>query len=77
MASPVLAIFGEADAGIPAAQVAAFETALAAADVEHQVVMYPGAQHGFFHREATEFAQASASAWQRVTDFIATHSPRA
>jgi carboxymethylenebutenolidase len=68
--SPVLAIFGGADEGIPASAVAAFEEALAEAGVEHRVVTYPDAPHSFFDRKAEAFAATSARAWSEVTAFI-------
>ncbi len=68
--SPVLAIFGGADTGIPPEHVAAFEQALDAADVVHEVISYPGAPHSFFDRKATEFADASAAAWSKVLAFV-------
>jgi dienelactone hydrolase len=40
-----------------------------AGGVQHEVVMYDGAPHGFFNRKQEEFQDASA--WNRVLDFIA------
>jgi carboxymethylenebutenolidase len=68
--SRVLALFGGADTGIPAADVTAFEAALAAAAVDHRVVTYPGAPHSFFDRKAEAFAEASAAAWMEVRAFL-------
>lgn len=68
--SRVLALFGGADAGIPAEHVTAFEAALAAARVDHRVVTYPGAPHSFFDRKAEAFADASAAAWTEVRTFL-------
>ncbi len=70
MQGSVLAIFGGADEGIPAASVSEFEQALAGAGVDHRVITYPGATHGFFDRKATEFADASEAAWNETLDFI-------
>lgn len=67
---PVLALYGEADTGIPADSREAFDRALAEAGVEHRSVTYPGAPHSFFDRKATEFADASADAWRQVLDFM-------
>ena len=67
---PVLGLFGGADQGIPEADVKKFDEKLDAANVEHKIVIYPGAPHSFFDRRATEFADASTDAWQRVLDFI-------
>jgi carboxymethylenebutenolidase len=68
--SPVLGLFGGADEAIKPEHVTAFDGALSAAGVEHRLVTYPGAPHSFFDRKATDFADASAAAWQEVLDFI-------
>ena len=70
MAGSVLAIFGGADQGIPAADVTAFEQALAEAGVDHRVVSYDGAPHSFFDRKAADFAEASAAAWSETLAVI-------
>ena len=71
-ACPVLAIFGGADEGIGPDAVAAFEAALAAAGVSHRVTVYENAPHSFFDRKATDYADASAKAWDEVLGFIET-----
>lgn len=68
--SPILAIYGGADAGIPAEQRDAFDHALDDAGIEHRTVTYPDAPHSFFDRKATEFADASADAWREVLAFM-------
>jgi carboxymethylenebutenolidase len=73
MRVPVLGLYGGADAGIPAEQREAFDTALDEAGVEHEIVTYPGAPHSFFDRRAAEHAEASADAWRRVLAFIDAH----
>jgi carboxymethylenebutenolidase len=70
MEGGVLGIFGGADQGIGASVIDEFETALTAAEVDHRLITYPGAPHGFFDRKATEFAEASAAAWQETLGFI-------
>ena len=70
MTGGILAIFGGADQGISASIVDEFETALAAADVDHRVVTYPGAPHSFFDRKATDFAEASTAAWDETRAFV-------
>lgn len=72
--TPALGLFGAADQGIPAEQVEEFDRRLDATGVEHTIKLYPGAPHSFFDRRATEFAEASADAWQQVLGFIAGHS---
>ena len=70
MHGPVLGLFGGADEGIPPDQVAAFDSALAAAGVEHEIVTYPGAPHSFFDRRYEEHAEACADAWRRMLAFL-------
>ncbi len=67
---PVLVIYGGADAGIPADAVEAFDRALDAASVEHRTVVYEDAPHSFFDRKAADFADASASAWDKMLRFM-------
>jgi carboxymethylenebutenolidase len=71
--APILALMGGADEGISAEDVAAFEEALSAAGVEHDVVTYDGAPHSFFDRRHEDFADASADAWRRVLGFVERH----
>jgi carboxymethylenebutenolidase len=71
---PLLGLFGGADQGIPVEQVRAFDEGLDKAGVEHEVIIYPGAPHSFFDRRATDFAETSTDAWQRVLGFIAAHT---
>ena len=72
--APILALQAGADQNITAEDNAAFERALAAARVEHEVVTYEGAPHSFFDRRHDEFAHASADAWRRVLAFIETYA---
>jgi carboxymethylenebutenolidase len=73
IAAPILALQAGADQNITAEDNAAFDEALTAAGVEHEVVTYDGAPHSFFDRKQEEFAEASADAWDRVLDFIEHH----
>jgi carboxymethylenebutenolidase len=70
MHGPVLGLFGGADEGIPPDQVDAFDSALAEAGVEHEIVTYPGAPHSFFDRRYEEHAEACADAWRRLLAFL-------
>ena len=72
--APILALMGGADPGIPAEEVRAFEAALGAAGVEHEIVSYDGAPHSFFDRKFEEFSAASEDAWGRVLTFVTQHS---
>jgi carboxymethylenebutenolidase len=76
MKYPALGLFGGDDPGIPQEQVHEFDEGLDRAGVAHEVVIYPGAPHSFFDRKATDFADASADAWQRVLGFIETHTTK-
>ena len=69
----VLALMAGDDAGIPVEVVEEFRAALDGEGVENEVVTYPGAPHSFFDRKQEEYADASADAWRRVLDFIASH----
>jgi carboxymethylenebutenolidase len=71
--APILALQAGDDANITAEHNAAFDAALSAAGVEHEIVTYDGAPHSFFDRKHEEFADASADAWQRTLDFIERH----
>jgi carboxymethylenebutenolidase len=74
MQAPILALQAGADQNITAEDNAAFEHALAAAGVEHELVSYDGAPHSFFDRKQEEFADASSDAWRRTLEFIERRS---
>jgi carboxymethylenebutenolidase len=74
MECPILALQAGDDQGITAEMNEAFDEALAAAGVEHDVVTYPGAPHSFFDRKQEQFAHASEDAWRRTLDFVERHS---
>jgi carboxymethylenebutenolidase len=68
--APILALQGGDDPAIPNEDSQAFDEALTAAGVEHEVVIYPGAPHSFFDRKYEEFAADSEDAWNRVLSFL-------
>lgn len=74
IAAPVLGLFGGADPSIPPEAVAAFDDALTAAGVDHRLVTYPAAPHGFFDRKAEQFASESAAAWDEIRGFVTAHT---
>jgi len=74
MAAPILALQGGADGHITAQHNDAFDAALAAAGVEHEVVTLAGAPHSFFDRHQPEFQAQSDEAWTRTLAFIDAHS---
>jgi carboxymethylenebutenolidase len=70
MKAPVLGLYGEADQGIPVAQVEAMKAALQAAGKTAEFKIYPGAPHGFhadyrasYRKEAAEDAWNQMQAW--------------
>jgi len=70
MKAPVLGLYGEADQGIPVAQVEAFKAALAEAKKTAEFKIYPGAPHGFhadyrasYRKEAAEDGWNQMQAW--------------
>lgn len=64
---PLVASYGADDAGIPVASVERFRDALR---VPHDVVIYPGAGHGFADQREAYHAQAAEDAWRRTVDFL-------
>jgi carboxymethylenebutenolidase len=68
--APILALQAGADRNITADDNAAFEQALKAVGVEHELVIYEGAPHSFFDRKQEDLAEASADAWNRTLAFI-------
>ncbi len=69
---PVVGFFGGADQGIPEEAVREIDEKLDSADVDHTIMIYPGAPHSFFDRRSAEYADASSDAWQRLLAFIRT-----
>jgi carboxymethylenebutenolidase len=73
MTAPILALQGGADAHITPDINAAFDAALTASGVEHEVVTLADAPHSFFDRRHEEFAAQSDEAWRRTLEFIEAH----
>ena len=70
MKAPVLGLYGEADAGIPVAQVDAMKAGLQGANKTFEIKLYPAAPHGFhadyrpsYRKEAADDAWAQMTAW--------------
>ncbi len=70
---PVLGLFGGADQAIPVSSVKELENKLNQKGIENTIVIYEGAPHSFFDRQAAAYEEASADAWQKIQDFIAAH----
>jgi carboxymethylenebutenolidase len=68
MKAPVLGLYGEADQGIPVAQVEAMKTALQGAGKKAEFQIYPGAPHGFHADYRPSYRKEAADdAWNRLT----------
>ncbi|MEM7413329.1 MAG: dienelactone hydrolase family protein, partial [Myxococcota bacterium] len=63
----IVCLFGAEDGMIPEDQVATIKSALGSGNVDSEVVVYPGADHGFFcDQRGTYQKEAAADAWTRV-----------
>lgn len=68
--APVLALYGEKDPALIDALPAVRE-AMAAAGVDFEAVVYPGAEHAFFNDTGRRYSGAhSLEAWARVLEFL-------
>jgi carboxymethylenebutenolidase len=71
---PVLGLYGEADTGIPVADVRKMEAALKEAGKTTEFVVYPGAPHAFFADYRPSYrADPAKDAWQRALVWFARH----
>src|SRR5579875_141823 len=72
--APVLAFFGDQDPFIPLDQVERLKQEAARLGKPVEVVVYPGAPHGFFCNERDSYRrEAAADAWERLKRFFAQH----
>jgi carboxymethylenebutenolidase len=72
--APVLAFFGDADPFIPLDQVEKLRTEAARLGKSIEVVVYPGAPHGFFCNERDSYRpDAARDAWERTKSFFKKH----
>jgi carboxymethylenebutenolidase len=73
----IVCLFGEQDSLIPPAQVAAIDAELKRHGVRHEVVIYPGADHGFFCDQRPSYQKDAADdAWRRVRELFAEQLSR-
>src|SRR5881296_2291128 len=71
---PVLAFFGEKDAYIPLESVEQLQAEARRHGKAVEVVVYPGAEHGFFCNERASYQKTAAeNAWGRLKKFFAKH----
>lgn len=74
---PVLGLHGDKDMAIPLPTVERMRAALAAAGDPSELVVYPGADHGFHADYRPQYhAAAAADGWQRMLDWFARHGVR-
>ena len=68
---PILGLYGEADLGIPAADVREMEANLKAAHKTTEFVLYPGAPHAFFADYRPSYRpDAAKDAWSRCLSWF-------
>jgi carboxymethylenebutenolidase len=71
MKAPVLGLYGEADQGIPVAQVEAIKSKLDAAGKKAEFKIYPGAPHGFHADYRPSYRKEAADdAWTQMTNWF-------
>jgi carboxymethylenebutenolidase len=74
MKAAVLGLYGEADQGIPVAQVDAMKAALEAAGKKAQFKIYPGAPHGFHADYRPSYRKEAADdAWNQMIAWFKAH----
>ena len=63
----IVCLFGDKDDYIPDNEVQTIRQALEKAGTNHDVVVYPGASHGFFCDQRDSYLESAAGdAWNRV-----------
>ena len=75
LATPWLGLFGDADTGIPVADVELLRATLdRETRIAHEIVRYPGAEHGFHCDVRASYDESAArDAWQRTLDWLRRH----
>jgi len=71
---PVLGLYGEADEGIPVSTVREMEAKLKASHKTAELVVYPGAPHGFFADYRPSYqAEVAGEAWKRALGWFSKY----
>lgn len=75
LACPILAFYGGRDQGIPPERIEQDRAMLTRHEVDHEIVVYPEADHAFFNdtRPHIYDREAAAAAWQRTLAFFRVH----
>jgi carboxymethylenebutenolidase len=74
VSSPILGLFGAEDKGIPVDSVRRFEAALQRLRKNHEIHIYPGADHAFANPTGNAYnAEAAEDAWQKTLEFLDLH----
>jgi carboxymethylenebutenolidase len=72
--APILLIYAEKDASLPPAEARELEKKLKEMGKRVELVIYPGAEHGFFNDTRPRYkADAAADAWKRTISFFRQH----
>ena len=71
----VLGLYGEADGGIPAADVKRFEAELKKRNPNVEFILYPDAKHAFFSDDRPDVyrKEAAEDGWKRCVAFFSKH----
>lgn len=76
IASPLLGLWGDADAGVGMPNVTLYDDQLTRYGKPHEFEIYPGVGHGFLTFDpASENYPAAQEAWQRALRFLGEHLP--
>jgi carboxymethylenebutenolidase len=69
--APVLGLYAEKDGGIPLDSVEKMRAALKAANSKSEIVVYPGAQHGFHADYRPSYSkEAAQDGWKRLQEWF-------
>jgi len=76
--APVLGLYGTADAGIPLASVEKMRANLAVAANGSEIILFPGAPHGFHADYRGSYREMAASeGWRRMLEWFGKHGAAA
>jgi carboxymethylenebutenolidase len=77
LAAPILAFYGGRDQSIPPTRIEQNREVWTRNGVEHEIVVYPDADHAFFNETRPEIYDPAAAndAWKRTLAFFRLHMP--